>query len=515
MSFYKINFGSRLTHYLISALLLSVYSFISFRFTWHDNLTSFASDSANYMLMAQYLSPWSDPSQAIIELWPAQYLPPLFPLLLALTGAAHSYTAAHILTTSLLIISLPLLYVFAKQCFASKWQALFIALIFAISPSTWINMLGILSENLYLLISLLILILAPKIKQNNIYISIVFGCLIASLILTRTIGASMLAAYIVIGFIMWKKSEIKSATYFIPISLAMLINIGAKLLHQSSIPTLYFTQLKELTISGNPQALIEAWFTAWQLYWLDSLLIPYSITLTLGIFACFGLLIRLRMLKLDAVYVFIYISILLVWPYPGQTLRFIYPIQGLSLIYAFYFITTIHNHFVHTSPRKSIMLSLLLTAMVVVPPLSFLFNRYVTGMNSGHNHIMEYYRFPDLKIASANAAIQMQMFRDFERIHDTTNTDDIIMYFEPTYVALLSNRISKSITFSHADGLYTLNDSPGADYIYISRIHPRKTREGINGLDIQAHLKDYADIQWTGNSLYNNDLVSIFLKIKN
>ena len=56
-------------HYLISVVLLTVYLCFSFNFVWHDNLSTFASDSANYMLMGLYMSPWKEASAPIQALW--------------------------------------------------------------------------------------------------------------------------------------------------------------------------------------------------------------------------------------------------------------------------------------------------------------------------------------------------------------------------------------------------------------------------------------------------------------
>ena len=495
--------------------IFAIYTTIAIKFVWHDGLSSFASDSANYMLMGQYLSPWKDASLAIKSLWPEQDFPPLFPLLIAFTGAAHNMIAAHILTASFLIIALPLIYIFTRQCFATNWQALTITFIFAISPSTWMNTLGILSENIYILISFLVLILIPKIKLNNTRLSLAIGCLIAFLILTRTIGMAMFAAYIITGFFMWKRSEIKITTYFIPIVLVVTINTVAKLFHQSSVPSQYIKQFKDLVFGDQLNALIDAWFSSWQFYWVDNLIYPYAIVLTIGSFACFGLLIRLKMQKFDAVYVIIYLFILLVWPHPGQALRFLYPILALLFIYSFFFIHTIFNRYLTTNADKPIALFLLLMAMVVLPSLSFSYNRYKTGESNGFNHIKEFYRIPDLKMANANASMQLQMFNDMKRIEEITKPNSLILYFEPTYIALLSDRNSQSITFTNENGLFTVNRVKEADYTYLSRLHPRKTRDEINGLDVQAYIKDYTDILWTSFSSENNEPVSIFFKNNN
>jgi hypothetical protein len=498
----------------ISIIALTIYATIAIKFVWHDNLSSFASDSANYMLMALYLSPWEEAPLPIQSLWSYQEYPPLFPFLLALTGVVHNMIAAHVFTLSILIAALPLIYLFAKQCFATKWQALFITSIFVISPSAWMNILGILSENLYILLSFLILFLFQKQKIQTIKMSVIFGILLSALMLTRTIGIAMFTAYLLSGFSLYKRKEINKIIYLIPVFITILINGIAKLLHQSSIPSQYLRQLRDLEFGNQFNAIIDAWFSSWQFYWVDNLILPYAIILMTGLLACCGLLYRLITLQFDAIYIAVYLLILLLWPHSGQALRFIYPIQAILLIYAFYFLDYLFKKYSSTAPYKPIAILLLLMSSVVVPPLSFAYNRYNVGSDNGYNHIKEFYRFPDLKKAQINAGIQTTMFNDMVQIRNNTNKNDLILYFSSTYVALLANRKSKDITFNYIDeNSYTVDDISDADYIYLSRLHPRKTRENINGVATLEYFSDNTEIVWTHYSNENNEPVSIFLKV--
>jgi hypothetical protein len=498
----------------ISIIALITYTTIAIKFVWHDNLSSFASDSANYMLMALYLSPWEEANLPIQLLWPYQEYPPLFPLTLALTSVVHNMTAAHVFTLFLLVAALPLIYLFAKQCFATNWQALFITTIFVISPSTWMNILGILSENLYILLSFLILILFQKQKLKTIRISVVFGILLSALMLTRTIGIAMFAAYLCSGFLLYRRKEICKIIYLLPIFITLFINGVAKLLHQSSIPSQYIRQLRDLEFGNQFIAIIDAWFSSWQFYWVDNLMLPYLIVLVTGLLACFGLIHRLMSQKFDAIYVVVYLLILLLWPHPGQALRFIYPIQAILLIYAFYFLDYLFKKYSKTSAYKPIAILLLLMTSVVIPPLSFAYNRYNVGFNNEYNHIKEFYRFPDIKKAQVNAAMQITMFNDMAKIRNATNKNDLVLYFSSTYIGLLADRKSKDIIFSNVGkNSYTVDNVDDADYIYLSRLHPRKTKEDINGLDTLEYFVGNTEIVWTHYSEETNEPVSMFLKI--
>lgn len=503
---------SRLFNILALSLFI-FYLYASVTFVWHDNLTTFASDSVNYMIMGKYLSPWKEASSPINELWLYQDFPPLFPIVLALTGTAHNFISAHILTLSFLILSLPFIYKFSRHCFASKTQALCITALFMISPSAWLNMLGILSEHLYILVSFILIFLYPRLVRNDIKLTILFGLLLAMLILTRSIGISMFVAFLISGYLMWHKKEIKLNTLLLPFFIVILVNVIAKLLHHSSVPTQYLNQIKNLEFGQQLQALIDAWFKSWQFYWTDELIFSYTIVLFIGVLACTGLVIRLKELKFDAIYALFYLLILLVWPHPGQAVRFLYPVQALLLIYSFYTIYLVCNISFEAYKNKIIYISILLMCSIVIPPLSYLYHRYSVGKELGYNHIKEFYRIPDIKKAREQAEIQSQMFVDFKKIGEVTEPDDIILYFEPSYIALLSNRNSRPLNTSLVNGHYAINDLEHADYVYLSRLHPRKTQENINGLDMLQYIGS-AELINTNYSRISNQVISYFLKTR-
>ena len=498
---------------LFSIISLTIYTVIIIKFVSHDGLSTFASDSANYMLMGLYMSPWKEATAPIQALWQFQDFPPFFPFILAITGTVHNMYAAHILTTIFMTISLPLIYIFSRRCFASAWQAFWIVAIFALSPSTWLNNMGILSENLYIFISFLTICLFPKQRQSNIYFSVLMGLLFTLLILTRTIGISMLFAYSIVGFIMWQNKSLSIQKFITPIILTIFSIIFIKTFNPSSIPSQYLQQLIDLNISGQPDILLDTWFTAWQYYWADDLIIPHLLVLLIGILAGSGLIIRIKLLKLDAFYVLFYICILLVWPHPGQDIRFIYPIHALFIIYAFFFIHILFKEIFSKPDNKPIIVLLLISLSIIVPTLSYLWNRYQIGKENGYNHILEFYRFPDLEHARNLAATETTMFNDMKVINQMTNPEDKILHFTPVYIALLANRNSRSISYNYTDeNAYRVNNISDAEYVYISKLHPRKTGKDFNGLDLKVYFSGKTKTLWTHYSSENGEIISIFLK---
>jgi hypothetical protein len=497
------------------SILFAVYSFTIINFVWIDGLSSFASDSANYMAMALYMSPWQEPTAAIKAIWPYQFYPPFFPIVLALTGTAHSLVAAHILTTAFLLASLPLIYFFSRQCFATHWQAISITVIFSLSPSTWLNTLGILSENLYLFLSFIVLLMFNRIRTLDYRLISLFGILLAALILTRSIGIAMFIAYLIVGFILWQKKKLQTGKYFLPIVIVIAIKLLAKLLGKSILPVPYIIQLKLLDFTIQPEMLVDTWFASWQYYWVDDLIIPHFFVLFLGVLACTGLIIRLRLLKIDAFYLLVYLGILLVWPHPGQALRFIYPVHALLIIYAFYSVHIVLNKLATITKDRVILILLLISFATIGPTLSFSWNRYHLGKEYGYHQIYEFYKLHDIKHARYIASIETTMFDDMKLIESMTKTEDTVFHFTPVYVALLANRQSITLEFNYpGEEMIIANNNSDANYAYISKLHPRRTGKDFHGdAELIMSFTGQTDLLWQHYSNENNKPVSIFLKL--
>src|SRR6185369_14144468 len=82
------------------------------------------------------------------------FYPPLFPAVLALSGAAHHIAWAHALTALLLAASLPFVYLLGVRWLDDRRAAAVAVLCVALLPSLWVNAKGILSEPLFCLLLL-------------------------------------------------------------------------------------------------------------------------------------------------------------------------------------------------------------------------------------------------------------------------------------------------------------------------------------------------------------------------
>ena len=119
-----------------ACIVLTAYALVAIRFVFHDDLASFASDSGNYLLMARYLSPWQEVPEAVSALWDQQYFPPLFPLLLGVSGLAYNFAGAHLFNLFFLFASIPLLHRYWLQLVPNPLAAFILSLLFLTSPGT-------------------------------------------------------------------------------------------------------------------------------------------------------------------------------------------------------------------------------------------------------------------------------------------------------------------------------------------------------------------------------------------
>ena len=517
-----------LLSYTALFVFAGIYAVFLIPFVAHDGLASFFSDSVNYLLMARYLSPWHEASPAVVAAWPSQDFPPFFPFILALAGAAYDYTLAHVLTALFLLLSIPLIFIFARSMFAANHQALLIVFIFCLSPSAWLNSMGILSEPLYLFLSLATLIFFDKAdlsRKTNLFI---FGLLLALLVLTRTIGVAMLAAFVVICIVKWRRGRLDGPYFVIPVFFSLAVLAASWWAHGTVVPPHYIDKIGGL-LGSETETIKVSWVLKEQLvafhdfwlggllyYWTDQTLPAQSIILLAGLFSLLGLCIRVGQGKLDAIYVLLYLLVLFLWPYPFHMGRFIYPILCLLIMYSFYSLYVCTRRMELKRGGVAVSIAMVLVLTTVLPTLSYTWHRYQTGKESGYHRIKEFYDAHDLKQAAQLAATKLAMILEIERMRKTTAPDAVILSSQPAYIPLLADRIVREITFNRnpAGELYMEHD-PEVDYIYLVISHPRRVHKAsdIKNLYLRKYIPDQARLLWEHRSAENNEPLSAFFKI--
>ncbi len=521
--------GPRL-HAAALALLLLAFALAAGRFVWHDSLASAADDSVHYLLMGRYLSPWTDAGPVLQAAWDGQHYPPLFPLLLALTGAAHSLPAAHWLVAVCALVSLGLLYRLVARCTAHGWIAWLVTLCFAASPALWSNLLGILSENLYLALSLALLLwgssepvrrgseVSWRQRQGGHSTWLVPALLLSAVVLTRTIGVALLLAWVLTVSLPQWRSEGKWAAWLPPaLAVAFLLSwwwlkpgseaghylpILSGVLHPGTV-----TDGPEWSFPAQWQALRDAWFAAWMVYWRDGWDARQVLVSLLAVTALAGLGFRLWRGRLDAWYALVYLLVLLIWPHPGQMERLLYPLLPVLLLQAVSLLAALPRH----GGRVALMVLALLAAMVV-PSLVFYWQR--ADVAPEYAAYREFYEQADLRRARWDADRQRTLLADLRRVGESTPAGAGVLYFEPAYISLLAGR--RGLAFPHLrDPLEFRRQvwKSGAEYVYLSRLHPRDTRAGVDGLSWLRAFSGWARLVWQRSLPESGEPFSVLLRI--
>ena len=482
---------------LIAALCGVILLAVSTAFVWHDGLASFADDSVSYLVMARYYSPYHAlaPAIAYSYTYETNY-PPIFPLLLALVDGSHSYPIAHLVVAVCFTTAWMVYYFHLRLNTGSYWLALSVALLFATMPVVWTNLMGILSESLYLLLALVSIYIfdrqqtAPKNEHRYLATQ---ALLLTLAVLTRNVGIALVGAYVIATFLGAQPGKRLALRRYLPALVAIIAVIMWPAIRPSGFEGLYSDILGDILSkigatesgSGNllssiqPQiaALYPAWASSFLIYWTDDWTLRDGVVLLMAAGTFAGLVMRLLRNKIDAWYLLLYLIIVLVWPTSNQMQRFLYPVIPfllLQLIDAVVYLFGKASSFFR--PTAVVAIPVFVMVTVTFPALLFIYHRATFASDLPYNQISEFYRVPDLGAAKKKARRHIELFHDMESIRKATRPEDVVIWYEPGYLALLADRKGAAMPpVGDAGKFFTYIRESGAKYVFLSTLHPRYT----------------------------------------
>lgn len=522
--------GNKIVHLIWPPLIIYVVYLLS-KLIWFDSLSSFANDSVHYLVMARHFSPWINESSAISTAWLLQDFPPFFPWLLALSGAAHSLLYAHLLVALIGLISLYYYYRLSKRWLNHRAWAFCPALIFALSPGFLLGLQGILSEPLYLLLVLIFMLLYDPTEKKSTSLIVMSGLLLAAILLTRTVGIALCLAILVQAFfssISQKKIQYQSIIIVV-LSLCIYLLFMAiwgpeKESHYMAVLIQYLSAdgLSEQvpgasfysSYTSQISNLLDAWTSFCLIYWgTDVYSANYYVIMLMLLASMTGLIIRLFENKYDAWYAFFYILILMVWPHPGQMFRLVFPVMPILLIYASYAIIKLINRVKNTKRDLVSPVFYLLVLTAILPSHAFIHARAAIASEMKMVPVNQTFLRIDLAVATRHLLLQNQMLKDFTRIKDSVSTDEKVMYFLPSYLAILSDRSGEKAPSPVESIKYRqIARESGARYIFLTRLHPRNTLLSYSGFQGKENLTGWTQQLWCSQSK-DGDLASCLYKV--
>ena len=508
---------------IILFILLLIFSIFLGFFVATDQLATLASDSIHYLTLAAGFSPWESINENLQAHLANQDYPPLFPLLLGLSGANQTLAGAHLFSAAFLIPAFVCFFAFVARQNGQRLAALFLTVCLMLLPGTWENAMGILSENLYLFLTLWVLYLTID-NSPTTGRQVLLGMLLALVILTRSIGFTLLLAYLVKFCCCKDWQNHWKRQLLIPLACCVCLLLIVRLSMPATTPAQYLDNLrsfwnKDLAILAYLVNQCEAFFSAWQTallrYWTDTQPLPFSIGALSFLLAAIGVLLELRKRAIHAWYTFFYCLIIVLWPYPGQMYRFLFPIVPLLLFHALiacqflgHALRRQHRWF----PKLSIAWTVLLV-FTVFPSIFFTLGRYQQGLEEGLAGYFDYYHEANLKKARGKAAEQEKIFEDISALKNRNGDNTTIFYFLPEAISYFSHLPSMIL----ADDLSTrqykqLLQTYPASLVYLTRLHPRKASDRYSGLAVFSRLQSLTEVRSLSHNPRTGQAVSMLLR---
>lgn len=472
---------SMLIH-LAAILLIAGTTWAVGTFADSDELAGFGDDGPIYLIMARVLggAPQLDPVLRASYDW--HTLPPGFPLVLA-ASAAFEPRAAHRLVAVQLGLALILLYWLYLHHAGRPWHALVLLGAFCALPGVWLEQLKLIAENQYLILSLGILLLAERRDTDRGLWPLLLGLLFAALILTRTIGVALLAAYLA-----WRLLGLRKGRP--PISAGLLFGLGliGLLLARSVImgpgSTGYLHQLAQvlssddsarqlLTYTANMLiGLLNGWGHHVLLFW-GSHGEPRAI-LAFAALALALLGLARRLTRLDGLYLACYVGVLLIWPYPWNADRFLYPLLPLMLLHLYLLLTAIGRRL----NRKCLGACALIAFALVIaaPSTGFVYHRFRQTLTEAPElaRLSALYQEPGLPDGLEKARSEQEQIGLLRTLRLATFCPGTVLAVKPQMVTLLSGVYAEEVPIVGPNGtedyLRRVRQS-GADCVLITRIN--------------------------------------------
>ena len=484
-------------------LALAVAAPLTIAFVWQGVIASFGDDSVSYLALAHHFS--GPAANAFIGEWAPYHahFPPLFPLLLAASGGAVDFHIAYGLVAAFAILSLPLIYRYAALQFGRDAAGLAIVVLFLLTPTAWISLKGILSESLYLLVSMAsLLYYETRLSSGRAKPLdwLLFGVLLAGAYLTRVVGVALILAYALhVSLRLAARKERPSFSLLLPaLPVLVLVALWYGLrprpevdAYQRTVASMIDGWLREpmLMLSVGTEFFLSGWVASLAAQ-EDVSLAPRLVFSLLGLLGLAGAILRALRNRLDGWFVLISLALIFPWVFsPNNTRRLLYPLVPLLLICAGDFVRFACERWKVEGRRRvavfvavaALPILLCLPAVLLIAEKSRDRRPVLAGYPYAYRDITEYYTTINLEKARLLAQLQVAVLAGLESVDKVTPAGAKVMWMRPEYVALLGRRQAVPFYYTWSPRVLAQEVKRSkADYLVVSRLF-KTDLDGVDG----------------------------------
>lgn len=468
-------------------------------FAWQSTIATVSDDSVSYLAMARWFSGSADSHLTPWLAWHSHF-PPVFPMVLALTGGAGDLLIAHIVVAAFAAASVLLVARYAALRLESDWAGFWVAAAFLALPTAWIGAKGILSEPLFLALSMGALLahekwLARGEGRAGAYLA--FGVLVGLAHSTRAAGITLVAAFVV-----HEAVRAVSARRMPPARAALaLLPVAAFALAWVMVRPgghVYASTIRSVALAWLEEPLRSARVTSEMLSggWLATFVAEGGVSgavraalFAVGVIALAGSVRAALRNRLDGWYVLLTALMLFLWVFGVENMRrLLYPVAALALLHAAEIVIACVRRLGIGKPRMAAAaicaapLALCVPATALVADKAFDREPLVPGSRYSAADITDYYRLINRQDARALAAKHAATLAGLEALRTVTPPDARVMWMRPEYVALLGGREAVPYYYDwDARTLAAKIREAGVDYVVVA---------GISKSDLAVHVGD-------------------------
>jgi len=432
---------------LAVAILVASYFLL---LTWRVDPPLLDGDDAVYVLMADFFSPFSDRDKEVLALvMRRSYFPPLYPMLLGLLGGVASSTLlAHAVSVATLFLAFIALFVWANSIIERPITVAVLVILVALLPATVVPLFGLLSEGLYLVLTLVALFLAvrgPRSKYWHYLTALVIGLAI----LSRTVGFALWLAYAIwlisgrrehwrtlplIALIPWFAWTVWKSTHGYAASYA------GSVMDLLSGRTLWRVIVEQLSVA--PVHIWHGWASSINHLEISSVGIGAAI---LGAICIAGLARRLYLGSLDGLYVAVYLGTILVWPYSYEARRLLFVVLPLLLVQGLAMAEWVGSR--TTNPvsvrRRAATAYLAILGVTALPAILLMQERLIAGFHDSNRRYAvaaSWYTYPNVNRAKERIGEEVALARAWQASRSKVSAGECVYHPKPVAFMLYANR---------------------------------------------------------------------------